>query len=118
MFGDRQLDRICHQVCELLGLRQAALMLFSHQQKCKNVVQDRVNFDAGALLRGRAIDARRIGLHRPRENSLQWGACIARYRDRRGCTAMHPNSVAPNWDALQGIGMHCDTAPFKLKLKV
>ena len=73
-----------------------------------------MNFDTGALLRGRAIDARRIGLHRPRENSLQWGARIARHRDRRGCTAMHPNSVAPNWDALQGIGMHCDTAPFKL----
>ena len=80
----------------------------THQQKCKNVVQDRVNFDTGALLRGRAIDARCIGLHRPRENSLEWGARIARHRDRRGCTAMHPNSVAPNWDALQCGAANCN----------
>ena len=45
--------------------------VFSHQQKCKNLLQDRVSSDTGALLRGRAIDARCIGLHRPRENSLE-----------------------------------------------
>ena len=43
----------------------------THQQKCKNLLQDRVSSDTGALLRGRAIDARCIGLHRPRENSLE-----------------------------------------------
>ena len=32
-----------------------------HQQKCKNLLQDRVSSDTGALLRGRAIDARCIG---------------------------------------------------------
>ena len=76
-----------------------------HQQKCKNLLQDRVSSDTGALLRGRALDARCIGLHRPRENSLEWGARIASHRDRRGCTAMYPNAGAP---ALGFIPMHRD----------
>ena len=80
-----------------------------HQQKCKNLLQDRVSSDTGALLRGRAIDARCIGLHRPRENSLEWGARIARHRDRRGCTAMYPNAGAPALGWASRIGTRWDT---------
>ena len=71
-----------------------------HQQKCKNVVQYRVNSDAGALLRCHGIDARCIGRAKTHWNSVRALRAIAIGAGAQQCIPTRRRQV----------GMHCNIA--------